>query len=126
VSFSARIPAMVCGACGESVITDHDLERLELHVANWLAGAGLDQGDAFRFMRKALGLRAAELAALLGVRTETVSRWETGALPVERRALALLGTMVADRLEGRDDTITRLEALRAPAKRPRSVRLDVG
>lgn len=125
VAFVARLRAERCSACGEALVADADLERFELHAAQWLASVGVATPEAFRFMRKALGLRLVDLAELLGVRLETVSRWETGAIPVEHRAVALLGAMVADRLEGKQDTRARLEALRSPAKVPREVRLKV-
>ncbi|MDX2088302.1 MAG: helix-turn-helix domain-containing protein [Kofleriaceae bacterium] len=62
-------------------------------------------------MRKALGMRAVDLAQLLDVTAETVSRWETGKIDVETRAFALLGTLVIERLEGRDDAVQRLRAI---------------
>jgi DNA-binding transcriptional regulator YiaG len=49
------------------------------------------EGGELRFARKAMGLRQPELAALLDVATETVSRWETGADPIRRQTqLAVL------------------------------------
>ena len=39
-------------------------------------------GGDLRYARKALGMRAAELAAALDVTPETVSRWETDARPI--------------------------------------------
>lgn len=43
-------------------------------------GAGED-GGVMRFARRTLGLKQTELATLLEVAPETVSRWETGANP---------------------------------------------
>ncbi len=62
------------------------LAKLDLAAAQWLADAGARSPETFRFMRKTLGLRAADLAELLDVAPETVSRWERGVLPVEHRA----------------------------------------
>lgn len=127
VQFAASVPALVCGRCGESYVEAKDLSRLELTAARWLADMGQRRPDVFRFMRKALGFRGVDLAALLDVTPETISRWENGALPVERRAFALLGDLVAERLEGREATMARLRALREPPELPRRgrVRLDV-
>jgi putative zinc finger/helix-turn-helix YgiT family protein len=39
-------------------------------------------GPELRALRKALGMSAKQQAELFGVREETVSRWETGAIPI--------------------------------------------
>lgn len=60
--------------------------RLELRAAiAVLSQAPSLEGDELRFARKAMGLRQPDLAALLDVATETVSRWETGADPIRRQ-----------------------------------------
>jgi DNA-binding transcriptional regulator YiaG len=69
------------------------LSKLELAAAAELARLGRRSGPALRFMRKALGYRAVELAAL-DVAPETLSRWETGEREVEGRAFALVGLLV--------------------------------
>jgi len=124
VTFAVELPAWLCGACDESLVDLGDLERFELRVAKWLADAGTRTPETFRFMRKALRLRAIDLGELLNVTPETISRWERGGLPVEHRALALLGGLVADKLAGRQETQARLLALRSPAEVPSTVRLD--
>lgn len=54
-----------------------DLGRLELEAAiAVLTQAGSINGDELKFARKAMDLRQPDLAALLDVTTETVSRWE--------------------------------------------------
>ena len=121
--FTGKVAGRKCGKCGEVLIHGPALERFELLAAAKLAEAGEANGEAFKFMRKAAGLRGAGLAALLDVAGETVSRWETGALPVERRALALLGTIVTEAAAGRTAALDRLRALQAPAKLPKVVKL---
>jgi len=126
IHFTAGLRAKICPDCGESYVDSSELERFELLAARWLADDGARSGDAFRFMRKALGLRAVELAELLDSSPETISRWEHGKLqPVDARAFALLGAMAADRLAGHNDTRSRLEALRSPSKVPNTVSLEV-
>ena len=46
--------------------------------------------DDVRIIRKRLGVTQAELAALLGVTRETVTRWETGVRRVSPLAARLL------------------------------------
>jgi DNA-binding transcriptional regulator YiaG len=51
----------------------------------------LIHGEELRFARKAMGQRQPDLATLLDVATETVSRWETGTEPIRRQTqLAVL------------------------------------
>jgi DNA-binding transcriptional regulator YiaG len=67
-------------------------ERLELQaaIAVFQQVESIEGGE-LRFARKAIGLKQPELAALLDVATETVSRWETGADPIRRQTqLAVL------------------------------------
>lgn len=67
-------------------------ERLELEAAIAVfQQAESINGDELRCARKAMGLTQPDLAALLDVATETVSRWETGADPIRRQTqLAVL------------------------------------
>jgi putative zinc finger/helix-turn-helix YgiT family protein len=114
------VPAEICEACGESFVSLEALERAELTIAAELARRGVRTGEAFRFMRKALGLKSKALAELFDLQPETVSRWEKGTQTLDPRAFALLGSVVVDRLAGRGElAIERLRALRAPVKAPR-------
>jgi putative zinc finger/helix-turn-helix YgiT family protein len=124
VTFEGKVAAAVCAKCGEAIIEGATLEGFELAIATELASRGVCTPAAFRFVRKALGLRGVDLAELLGVEPETVSRWENGARALDRSAFALLGALVADRIAGRNDTRLRLEALRKPSRRlPSTVRV---
>ena len=124
VTFKAKVPVERCGACKEWYVSYDDGRRFEIAVALAVANQGLDSADAFKFMRKATELLAVELAELLAVTPETVSRWETGKVPVERRALALLQALVADYADGSTATLDRLRALASRKKRPkRAVRV---
>jgi putative zinc finger/helix-turn-helix YgiT family protein len=126
VMFEATLPAAVCGACGEAYFDASVIARFELGIADALANMGRCTPDAFRFMRKTLGFSGLALAQQLGVEPETVSRWENGARGLDRGAFALLGGLVADRIEGREGTIKRLNAMRAPAKAPkRPLKVDL-
>jgi YgiT-type zinc finger domain-containing protein len=123
--FSAKVPALKCRACGEVYFLGPSLERFELRAAVELARAGEASGEVMRFMRKVAGLRAAELAGLLAVTPETVSRWETGKQPMERRAMAVLGALVIERFEGRTAVLENLQALRKPRKLGRRIELSL-
>ena len=122
-TFKAAVPAVRCAACGEETYAGEDLAAFDLAVAGELARHGDVSVESFSFMRRAVGMRAVDLADLLDVTHETVSRWEHGHQPVERRAAALLSAMVLDTLEGRTTTLDRLKALLKPEPLPKLVRL---
>jgi transcriptional regulator with XRE-family HTH domain len=86
---------------------------------------GLRDGGTFKFIRKALGLRASELGDLLDVSPETVSRWENSHRAAERSVWNTLADLVSDKLHG---TKTTLDRLTAPAPRipKQPVRLRLG
>jgi len=110
-NFSAELEARKCLGCGESLMALSDVGRFEKEVAGWLAREGVLSGEAFRFMRKAAGLRAKELAELLDVTPETISRWEKEHRQPDRKAMMVLGDLVLDRLKGEETALDRLRAL---------------
>ena len=124
VTFKAKVPVERCGACKEWYVSHDNGRRFEIAVALAVEAQGLDSADAFKFMRKATELRAVDMAELLAVTPETVSRWETGKVPVDRRALALLQALVTDYAGGSTVTLDRLRALSNRKRRPkRAVRV---
>lgn len=125
-TFTAQLPAERCGGCGEIVIRGEDIRKFELRIAVELAKAGLRSGEAFRFLRKSLGLEPAALAQLLDVPEEFVGYWEREDWPVDPRALAVLRSLVLAKLDGRDTSLDCLGVLRQPRQLARKVRLVVG
>ena len=124
-TFVAHLPAYVCERCDEAVFDYDALHAFNLAIAGKLAELGASSNDAFKLMRTAIGMRAADLAALLDVAPETISRWETGQRSVDRGALMVLGAIVLDQIEGKTRTLDRLRAFREPANAAAEVRIDV-
>ena len=122
-TFEGEVPALECASCGEVVYPGPGLMAFELSVAGELARHGEVTAEVFGFMRRAMGMKAVDLAELLDVTHETVSRWENDKQPVERRAAALLSAMVLDQIEGKTSTLDRLKALLKPEPLPKLVRL---
>ena len=122
----ATVRGWRCPTCGEEVFEGVDLHRFELAMVRDLGQHAERSGPAFRRMRRMLGFTSTELAELLGVALETVSRWESGARTVEALAFRVLGMIAADRLEGRNATEDALRAAEEPAPREGEVRLAVG
>lgn len=122
-TFAATIPTTRCAKCGATYLSHDAVGVLELGAAGELARHGEVSAEAFGFLRRALGVRAVDLAEWLDVTPETVSRWEHGRQPIDRGAAAILSAMVVDRLEGRTTTLDRLKALLKPEPLPKLVRL---
>lgn len=121
VEFTAELPGQRCPACGYSTVHGPAAIRFELLVAAELVKRGLRSGESFKFMRKALGMKATEIAAAFNVAPETVSRWETGQREVDWPEFMLLGFLVEDKLAGRTTTLDRLQSLAEPVQEPRVV-----
>lgn len=51
----------------------------------------------FRSIRKDMGLKQAELAPLMGVTQATISRWETGEIPIDTRTATTLRSLAVQR-----------------------------
>src|SRR5712664_1250349 len=115
-SFKASVPAQVCGSCGAVFFNGPALGGFDLVIKKKLARAGVSDGEAIKFMRKAVGLPAVTLAELLDTSPETVSRWERGVSRIDRAAFAILAGIVMEKAEDRSDTLERLRALRNPAR----------
>src|SRR5579883_1647167 len=78
LTFTATLPGERCDHCQAVYHNLGLLSQVDLLIAHRLIHLGLVNGEVFRFLRKTLGLRAADLAALLDVKAETISRWENG------------------------------------------------
>lgn len=109
-----QVPAYRCDACGELYFEAKDLLRFDLRAARELGRLGVHDGDSFRYMRKTLGLRASDLASMLGLSAETISRWERGERAVDRAAFTVLAALVSDKLDGRAATMNFLRAQQEP------------
>jgi DNA-binding XRE family transcriptional regulator len=77
--------APTCQACGRSFIDLAAKQALELRAAQAVLQQVLHvPGVVLRGVRKALGLKQSELAELLDVRAETISRYESDEAPLPR------------------------------------------
>ena len=124
-TFASQMPATRCLACQQMVIQGGHVRQFERCVAVEIAKAGLREGDAFRFLRTALGMSEAGFAGLLDVPAEYVGYWENGKWPVDPRALAVLNGLVLAKFEDKHAALDSLAVLRAPRKLARKVRLHL-
>jgi DNA-binding transcriptional regulator YiaG len=115
----------VCARTLERTLRDDQSEAAfeRALVAELARGEVGPQG--FSFLRRAAGLQASRLAALLDVTPGTVSRWENGRKPRERRAVALAAALALEAQGDRAATRDLLERLAARRKQPKRVLLGV-
>ena len=104
------VPAWRCLTCGEVYIDGPSLGWAERAAAVELAQTGPATPETFRFMRRAVRIKSAELAELLGVSVETLSRWENGHREPDRTAWVALSGLVLDEVGARTATRERLRA----------------
>lgn len=72
-----------CRKCGAELPEFPNPRHLHRGIADWLAQKLFPlTGPEFRFLRKQMALSAREVAEIVGVRRESVTRWETGAEPI--------------------------------------------
>ena len=114
VELTGEVPGGQCSSCGASTMNGEAAARFELQAAAELVQRGLCSGETFRFMRKALGMKATELAEVMNVAPETISRWENAQREVDWPEFLVLGCLVDDKLAGRTTVLSRARALAEP------------
>lgn len=83
-----------CRECDEMLFDLAEMKRQERAIAKELAARGVRTGSEFKLVRKVAGLRAIDIAAMLNVTPETVSRWERGTVEIPRAAAYVLGDLL--------------------------------
>jgi transcriptional regulator with XRE-family HTH domain len=98
-TFDGTVMGGRCKACGDLVYDGPDLALFERLVALQLLQLGVSTGAEARFLRKKAGLKALELAGILGVTPETISHWETGKTQPSPSELAMILQLARAELE---------------------------
>ena len=124
--FVTMLAVKQCVRCHTPIVPSESVRGFERAVALRLAESGVSTGAAFCFMRKLLGLRAVDLAGLLDMTPEMISKYENDHAPIDRRALAVLGSLVEDSIAGSTKTRDRLVAMRELAKLAKATRIEIG
>lgn len=118
------VPTLVCSKCGY-VLDVASRAQIDGAFARFLARIGAVSGNGFRVLREDLGLPGTQLAKLLNVRNETISRWENGKATVDRAAWGLLSAMVEEWHRGDTMVRDRLRAAAAPQLPRKPARIDI-
>lgn len=124
IPFERRVSAQKCSTCGEVYLSAGALGDFELSAALAMARAGVRKPEALKFMRKAAGLRAADLGDLLGLTPEHLSRIENGKVPADKRTVALLAALLEDKAARTTRTADQLRVIDHPRKFKGKVYLD--
>lgn len=82
-----------CSHCGEVFFSYEEVGRHEEFMAKTYIARGIRNGDEFTYIRKLMQLKALDLAHILGVTPETVSRWEGDVIPIPRLVAFTLGEL---------------------------------
>lgn len=85
-----------------------DCIRMEYQIARWLIDHVAISRETLRFLRSTAGLKAKELAELVGVVPDTVTRWEKGDQNFDRLTWELVARMADEKLRGSTETLDRL------------------
>src|SRR5450432_1223487 len=75
-----------CNPCDETIFTHAEMVRQSEEAAAGLVERGIRTWKEFRFVRRVADLPANDVAAMLDVTPETISRWEHGKLPIPKLA----------------------------------------
>lgn len=110
-----------CNGCGKEGVAIPRLGQLHRVLADgFITQRRMLAPVEIRFLRKHIGLSAADFAQRMGVARETVSRWETGAKPMGALADRLLRLLVVTHQPSEcyevDDFLKELEDEPAPKK----------
>lgn len=124
-TFIVKLPAFACRECRGVFMEGHALERVDLEIACVLATRASASGAGFRFLRKALGMRAHDLAELLNVTAETISRWENDQRAVDGNAWIVVGSIVLEKANRPPTTLKRALGLIKGPSLGKTVRIDV-
>jgi putative zinc finger/helix-turn-helix YgiT family protein len=121
-TFKAKLGAQRCPKCRKKFLKPDAEESFDRRMALRLVLCWPPRPAALRFIRQVIGMPAKELAELLGVTGETVSRWEHGRLSPGRQTLAVLAALVDI---PRDSRVRKtLESLKHPRPLARLTLLD--
>ena len=101
---------ITCEECGAAETVIESLKELIVTAAVALSFVPYKLNDEeIRFCRKAIGKSGKDLALLLGVKPETVSRWENGKQPINDATEKIFRQIVVVELK---DSVPHLEDIR--------------
>jgi hypothetical protein len=123
VTFSADLPARACTSCDAVYLDGPLLVAFENDIARHLARHGPISPAGLAYMRVSLQMTGRELARLLSVTPEHLSRWENGKRNIDPCAWLVTGDLVLERTGESAGVRARVEALSKPPPKLVPIRL---
>lgn len=120
-----EVPVTLCGTCGERYFAAGIGTAEDNAMTRELIARQIRDPAVFKWFRKSAGLKATELAEILGVTAETISHWENGHTEPTRTMWAIMDALVEDEIAGRTTTLDRLRSPAEPRIPKRPVRLTL-
>lgn len=97
ITFRVEMKGFKCPEDGTWSISTETTKELEKKIQRHIASHGPVTPATMKALHAATRLKGAELAALLGIAPETLSRWENGKEPINPTHWSLLAAMVRDK-----------------------------
>jgi hypothetical protein len=125
VAFAVTMPGHVCPVDDSWIVSNEVSQEIDRKAVRAIATHGPATGRTLKYLHAFLQLKGTELAALIGVQPETLSRWESEAQPLAQLAWVTVAAMVLDKLEGRATTTKQLRAAATGELAARPIVIDV-
>ena len=125
VEFEVTLPVYECPKDESWIVPPEAHREMDRQVLQTIATHGPATGKTLKFLRGALKMKATELAVLVNVVPETLSRWETEAKPVSPLVWVTVAAMALDKLANRSTTLKRLHAASLPTAPAQPIPLEV-
>lgn len=126
VEFLVTMPVWECPMDESWIVPVAVHQEFDRQALRTIATQGPATGLTLKFLRGSLKMKATELAELVDTAPETLSRWETGAKPVNPLVWVAVAAMALDKLDGRATTQKQLRAAREPRGSEQAISFTVG
>lgn len=120
VEFRVVMPGFECPADGSWELSPETAKEFERKILLHIATHGPVTPSTMKLLHSATTLKGHELAALLGIAPETLSRWENGKEPINPTHWSLLAAMVRDKA-----TLRQVRAVRDAKPSSKPVPLEI-
>lgn len=111
-TFVATVEVDACAGCRDVDVPVALMLAFDRAVAIDLATRGPASGETFRFIRKAASLQPIELARLLGVPLDTVTRWDSARGEIDLPSWLVVATIALEALDCPTPIVERIRLLR--------------
>lgn len=101
--FRSELPSLYCADCEKFSVSRETEGSFALSVACWLVKNNVQTSETIKIIRKALGMDAQSFADLLGIRLETLSRWENNRRLPKQNTFLFLFLLIEKKVKGENN-----------------------